>query len=121
MDKFLVDSDAIIWFLRGRNKETNLIETLAKSSNLYCSVVSIAEIRAGLRKQPEKILRELRDIFPAVDITFDIAEKAGQYKQKYRLDIADMLIAATASISGLTLITHNKKHFPMPDVNLYKF
>ena len=37
------------------------------------------------------------------------------------LSLSDMLIAATALEHGLTLITHNKKHFPMPELSLYPF
>jgi predicted nucleic acid-binding protein len=30
-----------------------------------------------------------------------------------------MLIAATALEHGLTLITHNRKHFPMPELSFH--
>lgn len=116
-----MDSDIIIWFLRGREQEVNLLEKLSKTGTPRCSVVSMAEIRAGLVKHPEKILKELKDIFPPVDVSFEIAEKAGAFKQKYRLDIADMLIAATAVTTESMLVTYNKKHFPMTEIKLFGF
>ena len=119
MDKYLVDSDVIIWFLKSREKEVRLVENLSKIGNLYCSVITIAEVRAGLTKQPEKVVKQLKNIFFPLYATFEIAEKAGAFKQKYRLDIADMLIAATAANLRLTLVTYNKKHFPMQEVKLY--
>ena len=121
MDKYIVDSDIIIWFLRGREQEAKLLEKLSSSGVPRCSVVSMAEVRAGLTKRPEKILKQLKDIFAPVDVSFEIAEKAGSFKQKYGLDIADMLIAATAQATKSVLVTYNKKHFPMPEVKLYKF
>jgi predicted nucleic acid-binding protein len=34
-------------------------------------------------------------------------------------ELADALIAAAASISGLSLWTINKKHYPMPGMRLF--
>lgn len=121
MENYLVDSDIIIWLLRGREQEVNLLEKLSKTGIPRCSVISIAEVRAGLVKHPEKILKQLKDIFSPVNVDFEIAERAGAFKQKYRLDVADMLIAATAVETGSMLVTYNKKHFPMPEVKLYEF
>ncbi len=46
-----------------------------------------------------------------------IAERAGVYLRQFRkshhLDMADILIAATASHHNLPLATLNLKHFPM--------
>lgn len=120
MDKYLVDSDVIIWYLKGREKEAILLNELSKKGNLYFSVVTITEIRVGLTRDAAKIIKQLKDIFVPISITENIAEIAGAYKQKYKLDIADMLIAATAANHSLTLVTYNKKHFPMQEVSLYK-
>ena len=119
MDKFLVDSDIIIWYLKGRDKEVQLLEELSRKGELFTSVVTIAEIRAGLTKDAKKIILELKNIFKPLDITEEIAELTGEFKQKYKLDIADMFIAATAVVNKLTLVTYNKKHFSMPQIKLY--
>jgi predicted nucleic acid-binding protein len=121
VDKFLVDSDIIIWYLKGREKEAKLLEELSRKGELYLSVVTIAEIRAGLTRKAAEIIDELENVLIPVDLTSEIAELAGAFKQKYKLDIADMFIAATCVTSGLTLVTYNKKHFPMPKIKLYTF
>ena len=117
----MVDSDVVIWFLKGREKEAQLLKNLSKSGDLYCSVVTIAEVRAGLTRQPGKIISQLANIFVPLEINLEIAQTAGAFKQKYRLDIADMFIAATATVQNLNLVTYNKKHFPMSEVKLYIF
>jgi len=117
----LVDSDVVIWFLKGREKEAQLLKNLSKSGDLYCSVVTIAEVRAGLTRQPGKIISQLANIFVPLEINLEIAQTAGAFKQKYKLDIADMFIAATATVQNLNLVTYNKKHFPMSEVKLYIF
>jgi len=119
VDKFLVDSDIIIWYLKGRDKEVQLLEELSEKGELFTSVVTIAEIRAGLTKDAKKIILELKNIFKPLNISEEIAELTGEFKQKYKLDIADMFIAATAVINKLTLVTYNKKHFSMPQIKLY--
>ena len=121
MDKYLVDSDVVIWFLKGREKEAQLLKNLSRGGELYCSVVTIAEVRAGLTKQPEKIISQLANIFVPIEINSEIAQAAGAFKQKYKLDITDMFIAATAVESNLILVSYNKKHFPMSEVKLYIF
>jgi len=117
----LVDSDVVIWFLKGREKEAQLLKNLSKSGDLYCSVVTIAEVRAGLTRQPGKIISQLANIFVPLEINLEIAQTAGAFKQKSKLDIADMFIAATATVQNLNLVTYNKKHFPMSEVKLYIF
>lgn len=119
MDKFLVDSDIIIWFLKGRKKDVCLIKDLSKKGRLFFSVVTITEIRAGLTKEPKKAIIDLKKIFSAVEIDSEIAELAGAFKQKYRCDIADMFIAASAVVKDLFLVTYNKRHFPMPEIRLF--
>lgn len=120
MDKFLVDSDIIIWYLKGREEEIDLLGELSKKGELFFSVVTITEIRTGLTKNAKKVIEKLKNIFVPLDVTAEIAELAGQFKQKYKLDIPDMFIAATTVLSDLTLVTYNQKHFPMPQIKLYK-
>ena len=58
-----------------------------------------------------------------VDIGTKIAEYSGRYLKTYGkshgLELADAFIAATAFITGSRLVTLNRKHFPMTDINIY--
>lgn len=119
MDKYLIDSDVVIWYLKGREKEKVLLKNLSRRGDLYISVVTLTEVRAGLTRKASKIIKALKDIFEPLSLTPEIAELAGEFKQRYRLDIADMFIAATAVAEKLTLITYNKRHFPMPQIVLH--
>lgn len=118
MKRFLVDSDVLIWYLDGREKELKLLQKLSKKGDLYMSVVSITEIRAGLTKDAEKVIARLKDILKTIAITDDIAEIAGALRQKYKLEVADMLIAASAILTDSILVTYNKKHFSMRGLKL---
>jgi predicted nucleic acid-binding protein len=53
-----------------------------------------------------------------------LARRAGRWRHDYAqqgitLALADTLIAATAIEYGLVLLTSNRKHFPMPELQLH--
>lgn len=119
MSNFLIDSDIVIWYLKGRGQELKLLEDLSNQGDLSISVVTLTEVRAGLRKNVDETLMQLKTVFEPVFLNIQMAELAGSFRQRYSLSIADMLIAATAIVSGSFLVTYNRKHFPMPQVRLY--
>ena len=115
---YLIDSDIVIWYLKDREKEVNLLKQLELKGNVLISVVTITEVRAGLYKEVSIIIKLLQEYFLPIPVNSQIAELAGEFRQKYNLGIADMLIAATAVITQSKLITYNKKHFPMKEIKL---
>lgn len=67
----------------------------------------------------EELLGELQ----IWNVTSTIAKQAGWYWQQYikrlkNLHIIDCLLAATAKIHDLTLVTLNTRHFPMKDIKI---
>jgi len=42
------------------------------------------------------------------------------YARSHGVEIADALVAAAATVSGFRLWTMNRKHYPMPDVEMYE-
>jgi predicted nucleic acid-binding protein len=67
----------------------------------------------------------LYDIFEIIPVSREIAETAGECRERYagksiKLPIIDMLIAATAMINRSILVTRNIKHFPISDVDIYQ-
>ena len=124
MIEYLLDSDVLIWQLRDQEETVELLARLSKRGILACSVMSIVEIQAGVRRGEEKKTNALLDSLKAYDVTPAIANLAGTFIRDYRakgitLDFADSIVAATAVIHGLTLLTYNVKHYPMHDVKLH--
>lgn len=126
MKTYFIDSDVLIDFFKKRQEAVKLIEELASFGNIAISVVSVAELRAGWSKEESSVyLHRLYSIFEVISLTQDIAEKAGGLRQKYskkgsNLPTIDVLIAATAIVSEYCLVTRNIKHYPMPEIDLYK-
>lgn len=125
MTEYLLDSDVLIWHLRGKPKIKELVISLGKLALLYCSALTVAEIEAGMLKGEEQTTRQLINGLQVQNVDSSIAMKAGQFIRTYRskgqtLDIVDSVIAATAVIKNLVLVTANARHYPMPEIKLLK-
>lgn len=46
-----------------------------------------------------------------VNVDSDITKRAGEYRRKYRVNLQDALIVATASKTKAIVITRNSKHY----------
>ena len=122
----LVDTDVLIWYMRGNNKAFKIIEELGSFS---ISVVTYIELVQGMRNKQE--LTELRKAIrnwncKIIHISEEISSKAMFYIERHflsnSLQLADSLIATTAIVNGLTILTGNDKHFKIiTDVNIKKF
>ena len=114
MKKLVVDTSVIIDFLRSNNKEDSLLYKLAEE-DLYISIVTHTELYAGksvwenseARESLEKVLSGMS--FVALDKR--ISERAGYIKSYSNISLIDALIASTALIGSMELMTLNIKDF----------
>ena len=122
---YLLDTDIIIWVLRDHQKYLDLFEELSNRGSLFISTITISEVYKNIFPQEliktERLLNDLQ----VYDITSTIAKQAGLYWKEYsknlkNLNITDCLIAATATVNDLTLVSLNLKHFPMEDIKILK-
>ncbi len=116
MQTVLIDTDIIIDYLRGHTLAIEYLEKLKPP--IFISVVTIAEIYAGIRSNhEEKTVANLMDTFEVFSLENITAITGGQFVQQYAKShgtgLADALIAATALHHKATLVTLNTKHFPM--------
>ena len=73
-----------------------------------------------LFRSTEAFLRSLK----FYEVTWEIAQLAGDLHNRWRkkghtLSLPDVTIAAVALTHGLSLLTDNRKDFPMPELALY--
>ena len=123
MPRVLFDTDIIIDFLRGKFGAKRVMSLLKDEEIPCCSVITIAEIRAGMRETEEQATMALLESLDVLSIDKSIAQLAGDLKRKTRqqqLELDDCFIAATAIVHQATLITHNPKHYPHKDLMLKK-
>lgn len=122
----LIDTDVIIWYLRGSEKASALID---KQEPFSISAVTYMELVQGMRNRTEfKRFRRMilsKDI-AIIQISEEISSRAIYYVEEYYLShsllIADALIASTATDHGLKLLTGNAKHFrAVKDLDVQSF
>jgi len=121
MSKVVLDTDVLIDLLRGRATARALLLRVTEQAIPCCSVISVAEIHAGMRVQERAPTTALLDSLVLLDVTRPVAELAGHFKQRERarhLELADCLIAATAVTEAAALATGNVRHYPMPELRL---
>lgn len=125
MAKFLIDSDVIIWFLRGKKETIELLRNLQEFGVPGCSPVSIIEVQLGVKNGEAKKTSEFLNSFQIYPVERNIANLAGEYIRKYKkkgvkLEIPDAIIAATCVLHDLILVTYNPKHYHYKGLKIYK-
>lgn len=111
----LVDTDVLIWFLRGRESAR---EALEAHESVELSAVTYMELVQGVRSKEELRLLRLtmqRNGWRVLPLTENIGQRATVYLENYALSdgmrLADALIAASAVESGAVLLTGNERHY----------
>jgi predicted nucleic acid-binding protein len=113
----LIDTDVLIWYMRGN---TNASQEITGQPGFVLSVVTYMELVQGMRNKNE--FHELQKALKSwkariLPINEAISEKAKSYVEQYflshALELADALIAATAVIHNLPILTGNDKHYTM--------
>ena len=117
----LIDTDIIIWVLRNNQKYIKLLKNLSKKGALYISTITIAEVYKNIYPTEHIDTEDVLNKFESIDVTPLIAKQGGFYWQQFHkklqnLSLADCLIAGTANVNDLTLVSLNIKHFPMKDI-----
>jgi predicted nucleic acid-binding protein len=114
----LVDTDVLVWSLRGSQAARTWLRGAREQEPLAISVVSIAELTGGMRSAERDRVWSLLAALRPEPVTEVIARRAGEFRRELRASHAsistpDYLIAATADVLGARLATLNIKHFPM--------
>ena len=122
----LVDTDVLIWVLRGRESAR---EAIVAGPSVELSAVTYMELVQGVRDKEE--LRSLRRTIQRngwriLPLTENIGQRATVYLENHALSdglrLADALIAASAVESGAVLLTGNERHYRcVPGLTLERY
>jgi predicted nucleic acid-binding protein len=124
MSKFLLDSDVIIWHLRGRKEVTELLRDLQRFGVPACSALSVIEVQLGVKKGEEMRTNQFLSSLTFFDVNREIANQAASlirgYKAKgIKIEVPDAVIAGTCILNDLVLVTFNRKHYPIPELEFH--
>jgi predicted nucleic acid-binding protein len=123
--RLLLDTSVLIDALRLRHRRRELLAELVQAGHtLATSALNIAEVYAGMRPDEAQRTEALLSVLDCYDLTGTSARHAGALKQQWAqkgrtLALADMIVAAIALQHGCTLMTDNRKDFPMEELNKF--
>lgn len=120
---YLLDSDIVIWTLRGKPDVVDAMSKIKDQSKTHISTMTVAEVYMGMFPSEEIVTADLLHQNAIIPVSENIAKEGGLYFNQFRklrrkMSISDCLIAATAKINELTLVTLNTRHFPMSDISV---
>ena len=127
--KYLVDSDWVIDYLRGKDEAVDLLRRMAEEG--FVSILTFGEVYQGIlfgrdREHHERVFRNFLRGTEVLRLNRSImrrfAEIRGTLRMQGRIvDVPDLLIAATALYYDLTLITRNLTDFErVPGLQIYE-
>lgn len=113
---WVIDSDVLIDYLRDQPQAVRVLE--GSEQPLAVSAISVAELYAGVRDGEERHQLDLFiGAFTVLPLDRQSAQRAGLWRRQYGpshgTGLADALIAASVEAAGATLVTLNRRHFPM--------
>lgn len=113
----VVDTDVLIWYLRGLNSAKVFLESIPYGDRVLSSVVQMELVR-GCRDRAElrRLKRFLESFFPViVHISEEMSRRAGTLIERYALShsmaVDDALIAATALTLKSRVATANTSDY----------
>ncbi|MFZ4590466.1 MAG: type II toxin-antitoxin system VapC family toxin [Ignavibacteria bacterium] len=119
MNKYLLDTDICIYFLKGMYGLNDKIVSVG-IDNCFISEITVAELKFGAAnsekiKQNKDTVENFISLFSVIPVldSLDIyaSEKTRLKKTGKLVDDFDLLIGSTAITNDLILVTNNKEHF----------
>jgi tRNA(fMet)-specific endonuclease VapC len=123
MADFLLDSDVVIWHLRGKRSVVERVLALIRSGQLGLSAITRAEVLLGMREPERQATFEFLNAGQTLPVDAAVAEQGAEIIRAFRakgvtISLPDALIGATALDREIPLYTCNPRHYPMPGLDL---
>ena len=109
-NNFLIDTNIIIYLTQKKLK----ISDFAKNGGfLYISSISYMEtLGYPFQNHDEEIeVTELCEMFERIFLTKEVEKQTISIRKSYKIKLPDAIIAATAMVYNLTLVTNNSDDF----------
>lgn len=121
-----IDSDVLIWHLRGNRKAATLLRTLSREpgTELWTGALQRAEVVFFMRPAEVAATRSFLSRFKTEAVTQNIVDAAAELYRTWHpthgIDVNDAMLAATVASTGGKIYTLNVRHYPMPDIVVVK-
>ncbi len=119
---YLFDTNVLILAIKAQEPDKSFLEKVISKRQLFLSAISVGEFLSKASDEEEEKLNSLIIRFPVLSVNLEVAKLAAQYRKKLlkqkRIQLLDYFLAAQAKLNHLTLVTNNKKDFPMQDIKI---
>ena len=121
-----IDSDVLIWHLRGEQKAKDLLILLQDEElyDLYTGAMQRAEVVFFMKPEEKKDTELFLSQIKTQAVDQKVIDDAGVLYRKWNpshgIEVNDAILAATVIQTGGRIYTLNTKHFPMPEINVQK-
>ena len=113
-NSFTIDTNILIYHLNGEMKiQRQLQEWFSDGNLLFISAITRIELLAAqwIDETEEQKIQNLLNHFILLPVDGTIADLAEKVQRKYRPELGDGIIAATAIFTNSTLVTRNIRDF----------
>jgi predicted nucleic acid-binding protein len=117
-----VDSDVLIWHLRGDAKALRFLRNLRHHEDyeLWTGALQRAEVVFFMRPDEEELTLLFLSQFKTAPVDQTVVDAASRLYREWHpghgIDVNDALLAATAMRTGGRIFCLNTRHYPMPEV-----
>lgn len=117
--EILIDTNIILYLLKGNDT----LEEMLQGKEPYLSFITELELMGfqDISIKEEKQINELLNDCLVVSLNNNIKKEYIELRKKYRLKLADAIIAATAITLNIPLITSDKQFAIVKELNLIQY
>ena len=121
--KYLLDTNILIELMLGRERWTDNVKKWVENGEIAINSIVVAEFLSKASQLEREKLKLLTSRFGVISIDEVIGEVAGNYRQQFlnrknKVYLLDCIMAATAKVCNLILVTRNTTDFPMKDIEI---
>ena len=119
-NKYLLDTNIVIYFFNGITDDESLIEILKSSFNI--SIITKIEFLSWQKLSNDETLNKKAIEFISNATIYDldevVANKTIRNRQQYKIKTPDAIIEATAQVHGFEIVTNNLDDFKNLDIKI---
>ncbi len=114
---YLLDSNILVYHLNGEKIATDFIAINKELCSI--SIISYIEVLSfDFSDTEEKLVTDFLNTFTIYETTKEIAEQAVVNRKSKKIKVPDNIIASTAQVHDLILITRNSSDFLSLDLDV---
>ena len=121
MERYLIDSNAVIDYLNGRLPVSgmNFLNVVVDDLVMVSVITKIETLGFKTTPEDELLTNDFMDIALVIDLNDSIVNQTIAIRKMHKIKTPDAIIAATALNLDLTLISRNKSDFDkIPNLKL---